>query len=98
MTDCALGFHNRKQRRPQCCTLRGAKRLLKRNIILKRQEYHFADASKMIVSRKYPRYCIEISEISKSKAKQARIKGKSMKYYNNKKPGIIDLLAKIPSL
>ena len=40
---------------------------LKRNIILKRQGDHFADASKMIFSRKYPRYCREISEISKNK-------------------------------
>lgn len=54
-----------KQWKPQCCTLRGAKRLLKRNIILKRTEDHFADASKMIFSRKYPRYCRKISEISK---------------------------------
>ena len=38
---------------------------LKRNIILKRQGDHFADASKMIFSRKYPRYCGKISEISK---------------------------------
>ena len=41
--------------KPQCSTLRGAKRLLKRNIILKRQEDHFADASKMIFSRKISR-------------------------------------------
>lgn len=65
MTDCALGCRNRKQWKPQCCTLRVAKRLLKRNIILKRPDDHFADVSKMIFNRKYPRYCREISEISK---------------------------------
>ena len=54
-----------KQWKPQCCTLRGAKRLLKRNIILKRPDDHFADVSKMIFSRKYLGYCREISEISK---------------------------------
>jgi hypothetical protein len=42
-----------KQWKPQCCTLRGAKRLLKRNIILKRKDYHFADASKMIFGSFY---------------------------------------------
>ena len=65
MTECALGCRNRKQWKPQCCTLRGAKRLLKQNIILKRKGDHFADASKMIFSRKYPKYCRKISEISK---------------------------------
>lgn len=65
MADCALGCRNRKQWKPQSCTIRGAKRLLKRNVILKRTDDHFADASKMIFSRKYPRYCREISEISK---------------------------------
>ena len=74
MTHCALGCRNRKQRNPQCCTLRVAKRILKRNIILKRQEDHFADASKMIFSRKYLGYCRKISEICKSKAKQAKMK------------------------
>ena len=65
MTDCAPWSRNRKQRKPQCCTIRVAKRLPKRNIILKRPDDHFADASKMIFSRKYPRYCRKISEISK---------------------------------
>lgn len=74
MTDCTPWSRNRKQRKPQCCTLRVAKRLLKRNIIQKRPDDHFADASKMIFSRKYPRYCRKISEIIKSKAKQAKIK------------------------
>ena len=39
---------------------------LKRNIILKRRGNHFADASKMIFSLKYPRCCRKISEISKN--------------------------------